>query len=101
MITYARDDNGVWRQITDDEEAAIETLVNCLKLGLGESPFYANYGIPFFDAIETQVEPSVYVNRLREKFLGWFASIEIKIIDTASYEIDVMTIKGKRYGFTI
>ena len=39
----------------------LTTLAQCLKLNLGESPFWADWGIPAYTSIVTQIHPDLYM----------------------------------------
>lgn len=51
------------------------TLVQALRLNLGESPFYANYGIPAKASLIQQIAPDFYVSLTRQYFAPYFASL--------------------------
>ena len=53
------------------------TLVQCLQLNLGESPFYSNYGIPAQQTVVTQVLPDFYAMQTQTQFAPYFASLAI------------------------
>ena len=79
MRTYGRL-NGVWTEVDSDpngnsEYVLITTLIQCLKLNLGESPFYANYGLPAQQAVQTQIPPDFYIARTQGQFSQYFASL--------------------------
>lgn len=115
MRTYGRiipDEEGaptVKRWVEVDTTAAgfndyvyITTLIQVLKLNLGESPFYANYGIPAKPTIVSQVAPDFYVAQAQAQFAGFFASLIIARapapvglpIDTPTYSVNVTTHQG-------
>jgi hypothetical protein len=80
--TYNEDGTYQWVEITTDENGFsdncwLTTLVQALKLNLGESPFYANLGIPQYQTIMTQVMPSYYVSNIQQYFAPKFASLAI------------------------
>jgi hypothetical protein len=86
MRTYGRiqneDGSKTWVQVnTDangfDDSVWTTTLAQCLKLNLGESPFHANFGIPAFQTIVTQVLPDFYVMQTQSQFAPFFASLTI------------------------
>ena len=73
---------GTWVEITTDangfnDQVNLTTLAQVLKLNLGESPFYANYGIPAQQSVMTQVFPDYYVMQTQTQFSGFFASLVI------------------------
>lgn len=107
MRTYGRvpDSEGnltKWVEVTTDENGFddyvwLTTMIQCLKLNLGESPFYASYGIPAKEAIIQQVAPDFYVSRLQRQFSQFFASLIVAkeatpIIPT--YKINLTTQQG-------
>lgn len=79
---YAKDGTYQWVEVTTDpngfsDNLWLTTLVQALKLNLGESPFYANLGIPQYQTIMTQVMPSYYVSNIQQYFAPKFASLTI------------------------
>lgn len=109
MRTWGRvtDENGnqTWVAVETDENGDssyvwLTTLIQTLKLGLGESPFYAQYGIPAQQSIVQQVYPDYYVNMTQQQFAGYFASLTITKVDRAAsptYTIDVIFRNGVSY----
>lgn len=91
MRTWARQfnsDSGLleWQQVDTDvngynDEVYVVTLEQCLKLGLGESPMYANYGIPAQQSVLTQIFPDFYSNRTVQQFRPYFANLAIQSIN--------------------
>lgn len=86
MRTYGRitNPNGTktWVEVTTDSQGFndnvyLTTLAQCLKLNLGESPFYSNYGIPAQQTVVTQVFPDYYVAQTQSQFAPYFASLSI------------------------
>lgn len=88
MRTYGRTPpdefgNRVWVQIDPDPITGANdliwfvTLAQTLRLQLGESPFYANYGLPAIQSVRTQVPPDLYVARTQQQFAQYFASLVI------------------------
>lgn len=74
------------------------TLIQCLKLERGESPFYANFGIPAQQSVVQQVFPDFYVSQTQAQFSGYFASLIVaKIQDrNPKYKINILTNAGVR-----
>jgi len=60
-----------------DDDVYLTTLAQVLKLNLGESPFYANYGIPQYQTVITQVFPDYYAMQAQTQFAPYFASLAI------------------------
>jgi hypothetical protein len=55
----------------------ITALAQVLKLNMGESPLYANAGIPQFQTIATQTYPDFYIMRIQQQYALYFASLTI------------------------
>lgn len=73
---------GTWVVVETDpngfnDSVFITALVQCLKLRLGESPIYANYGIPAQQSIVTQVYPDYYAAVTQNQFSANFAALAI------------------------
>lgn len=104
MRTYGRDENGKWVVIQtdatgDNSEVYISTLAQCLKLTPGESPFFADYGIPAQESVVTQVYPDFYVAKIQAQFAQFFASLAISRQPspdgiTPEYRVDIVTKNG-------
>lgn len=109
MRTWGRVPDGTgkqkWVVVESDENGDfsygwLTTLIQTLKLGLGESPFYAQYGIPAQQSIVTQVYPDYYVNVTQQQFAGYFASLSITKVDGAkvpTYSIQAIFFTGVTY----
>ena len=100
MRTYGKI-NGVWSKVeTDannhDDYVWITTLINNLKLVLGEAPKFAKNGIPVQDSLVTQVFPDYYVAQIQQQFAPHFFSLKIYKTQskTPTYNIDLITSKG-------
>lgn len=105
MRTYGRitnpDGTRTWVEVqTDaagrDDYVWITTLIQCLQLVLGESPFYANHGIPAQQAVIQQVFPDYYVAQTQSQFAQYFASLIVVKLDapTPTYKVDLTTNQG-------
>ncbi|HEY4437695.1 MAG TPA: hypothetical protein VGN40_16215 [Lelliottia sp.] len=106
MRTWGRvtDANGnkQWVAVEQDDSGDfsygwLTTLIQTLKLSLGESPFYAQYGIPAQQSITQQIYPDYYVNMTQQQFAGYFSSLAISKVDGAAnptYNIDVVFYNG-------
>ena len=109
MRTWGRvtDANGKKTWIAVESDASgdfsygwLTTLIQTLKLNLGESPFYAQYGIPGQQSIVQQIHPDYYVNMVQQQFAGYFASLSISKVSGAAnptYTIDVVFRNGTSY----
>ncbi len=88
MRTYGRigqidGQGGTWVEVSTDangynDQVYLTTLIQCLKLNLGESPFYGDYGIPAQQSVITQVFPDFYVAQTQSQFTPYFASLVIQ-----------------------
>jgi hypothetical protein len=108
-----------WRVTTDangfNDSVYLTDLAQVLKLNLGESPFFANYGIPAHESVVTQVFPNFFLARTQQQFAGYFASLILTPlpVDQGSadsfatgqggapaprYYINVLTNYGSRIG---
>jgi hypothetical protein len=100
-----------WVVVTDsngyNDSVWVTTLAQVCKLNLGESPFFANYGIPAHPAVVTQVYPDFYMVRTQQQFVGFFASLmltrQLNAEDddnrpAPSYLINALTNYGSRIG---
>jgi hypothetical protein len=113
MRTYGRLTDVLTRQKTwvevdtapDDSNdmVMLTTLCQCLKLNLGESPFYANYGIPARESVVSQIFPDYDVMKTQSQFAPFFAALIItkQPGSTPSYIIDVMDHQGVKQSVGI
>ena len=93
MRTWGRQysENGTyqWVEVSTDangfnDNVYLTTLVQTLQLNLGESPFFANYGIPAYQTIVTQVFPDFYAMATQEQFAPFFSSLTITRVQGSS-----------------
>ena len=56
----------------------LTNLAQVLKLNLGESPFYADWGIPAHTSVVTQIYPDYYINLTQQRFMPLFASLLVR-----------------------
>lgn len=107
MRTYGRitnpDGTKRWVVVETDADGSddlvwIVTLCQNLLLNLGESPFYANNGIPAKPSVVQQVMPDFYVWRIQALFAQRFASLIVSKQDGLDpvYNINVVTNRGER-----
>jgi hypothetical protein len=57
-------------------------LAQCLRLNLGESPFYASSGLPARQSVATQIPPDIYVARIQTQYSQYFASLVLSKVST-------------------
>ena len=113
MRTYGRvtneDGTKTWVEVTTDangynDAVTIATLAQCLKLSIGESPFYANFGINAQQSVTTQIFPDYYVQQTQQQFSPHFASLVIsKVpgITSPVYTVNLVTHQGARVSFPV
>jgi len=78
MRTYGVDpQTGQWTEVTETSYVWLATLAQTLRLNQGESPFYANYGIPAQNSVATQIPPDIAINRTQTQYAPHFASLTI------------------------
>jgi len=106
--TWGRDSTGQWVEVTTDangnnDAVYLTTLIQCLKLGLGESPFYANYGIPAQQSVLTQIFPDFYTYQTQSQFNQYFVSLTVQKVSstTPTYDINVVTHSGATISASI
>jgi hypothetical protein len=74
---------GTWTEVSTDPVTGdssyvwLTTLIQVLKLGRNESPFYANYGIPAQQSVVQQLFPDLFVALTQQQFAVYFASLII------------------------
>lgn len=93
----------LWRVVqTDDSgfntDVFLTTLCQVLLLNLGESPFFANYGLPAQPTVVSQVQPDFYVSRTQSQFAQYFAALLVtkQQSDPPTYLINVTTTQGSK-----
>lgn len=106
MRTYGRvtNDDGTKTWVVVQTDAAgkndlvwATTLIQVLKLNLGESPFFANYGIPARQSIIQQIAPDYYAMRTQQQFSQYFANLVISRVSAAAeptYRVNITTNVG-------
>ena len=107
--TYDALGNPSWVEVTTDangynDSVYLTSLAQCLKLNLGESPFYANYGIPAYQTVVTQVFPDYYVMVTQGQYASYFASLSIaRVVGATSptYNVAAVTHSGSIINATI
>lgn len=113
MRTWGRvtkpDGSRSWVAVESDDSGDftygwITTLIQTLKLGLGESPFYAQFGIPAQQTIVQQIYPDYYVNAVQTQFAQYFASLVISKVQNAenpTYNVSILTLRGASFSADI
>jgi hypothetical protein len=128
MRTYGRTQDVLtgkktwWVVLTDqngyNDSVWLTTLAQVIKLNLGESPFFANFGIPAHESVVTQIYPDFYMVRIQQQFASHFASLILTTSPIAqgspestaagqdgrpapNYNINVLTNYGSRIGVAV
>lgn len=94
-----------WVEVTTDpagnnDAVFLTTLAQNLLLGLGESPFFGDHGIPAQQSVVTNVFPDFYVTLTQQRFSQYFASLIVTRrpvgFDSPDpiYDINVVTNQG-------
>jgi hypothetical protein len=98
MRTYGRTQDVLtgkkkWWVVTTDQNGFndavyLTDLAQVVKLNLGESPFFADWGIPAHPSVVTQIYPDFYVIRIQQRFAPRFASCIITPLPVAQGSAD-------------
>ncbi len=89
-----------------DDYVYITTLIQVIKLNLGESPFYGNYGIPARQAVMQQLAPDFYVAFIQSQYSKYFASLIVYKAAAVfpprpTYNISVLMTTGTKFRVAI
>jgi len=105
MRTYGVDPKtGQWVEVTETSYIWLATLAQTLRLNLGESPFYANYGIPAQNSVHTQIPPDIAVNTAQVQYAPYFASLTItskQLAPNPIYNINAVFLNGTVLSTTV
>lgn len=112
MRTYGRitniDGTKTWVEVQTDangynDMVYVTTLCQVILLNLGESPFYANDGIPAKSSIVEQVAPDYYVTLTQQNFSSYFANLSIAKTSSnpPTYSVNVTTHQGVKLNASI
>jgi hypothetical protein len=109
MRVYGRDvKTGAWVEVQTDDTGAndyvyITALVQCLKLNINESPFWANWGIPAQQSVVQQIFPDFYVALMQQRFSPYFASLQITKVQstTPTYNVSITTNQGVKMAVSV
>lgn len=99
---------GPWTAVTTDANGSndlvyVTNLCQVLLLNLGESPFFANYGIPAQQTIQQQIYPDYYMIFTQQQFAPFFASLQITRVATfePTYNVQVLTHQGTTLSVSV
>jgi hypothetical protein len=97
-----------WVMVTTDangynDEVHVVALAQTLKLNLGESPFFGNFGIPAHQSVMQRVFPDYYVAFTQAFYSQFFAALTVAKIATPypQYTINVTTHLGAKINAAI
>lgn len=92
---------GTWTLVETDangfnQNVYFTALIQGLRLGLGESPFYANVGIPAQQSVITGIPPDYYVMNMQTLYSPYFASLMITRLVSSSplYRVSAVALNG-------
>jgi len=93
-----------WVEVDTDAQGLndavyLTTLIQNLKLVLGESPFYGDFGIPVEQSVAQQVFPDFYVSLTQQRFSPYFSSLIIVRTDDnpPTYRVNLITNQGFKF----
>ncbi len=99
---------GTWVQVATDadgynDQLYLTSLTQCLRLNLGESPFWADRGIPAHQSVITQVAPDFYAAYTQQLYSQYFASLTIQRVSgkTPAYRVNIVCHSGAALSTTV
>ncbi len=99
----------IWVEVSTDsagydDYVYITALVQTLRLNLGESPFWGNFGIPAKDSIMQQIAPDYFVAFIQQYYAPHFASLivsrDVTKVDP-TYNVQLIRNNGSQFEATI
>jgi hypothetical protein len=112
--TYDEYGNATWEEVSTDanglnDAVRLTHLCQVLQGSPGESPFYANFGIPGQQSVMQQVFPDFYVALTQAYFAPFFANLQVQSVQEVdannvpypAYKITAITNQGAVLGATI
>jgi hypothetical protein len=101
---YQSDGSYTWEKVesttySEFDYGYVTQLIQVLKLNTGESPFYANYGIPAQKSVITQIFPDYFVTQTQQQFAPYFATLIIdkKESPIPTYNINITFYNGTKF----
>jgi hypothetical protein len=82
----------------------VTALIQVLKLTTGESPFFAQAGIPAQQSVIQQVFPDYYVSLIQQAYAPFFASLQITRASNAfppTYTVTIVTNQGVKINASV
>ena len=114
MRVYGRitnpDGSKTWQVVETDPVTGsnswcyVTALAQVLLLNLGESPFYANYGLPAQQSVIQQISPDFYVSWIQQQYAQFFASLIVskdQAQATPTYNISATLFEGSPASVTV
>lgn len=99
--TYNEEGVPTWVMVTTDADGYNDsvfatTVVQSIKLNLGESPFFANIGIPAQQSVMTQIFPDYYMAYIQQYYAPNFAALSLtrQPVATPTYLVTIQTQQG-------
>jgi hypothetical protein len=100
-VNQVNGQGGTWQIVQTDANGRNDyvyatNLIQVLKLNLGESPFYADRGIPAQQSVMTQLFPDYYTYQTQKQFRQYFVSLAVSKVasPTPTYDITAVTHSG-------
>lgn len=104
---YNQDGSYTWVEVTTDangfnDAVYLTAFTQVLQLQTGESPFYADYGIPAHQSVIQQIFPDYNVYLMQQRYAQYFASLTVQKVDainrygspTPVYDVTAVTQTG-------
>lgn len=114
MRVYGRitneDGSKTWEVVETDPATGsnawcyLTAFCQALLLNLGESPFYAQIGLPAQQSVIQQIAPDYYVTRLQQQYSQYFASLTVAKVPGAAvptYDINATMFDGTPASVTV
>jgi hypothetical protein len=87
----------------------LTNLIQVIKLNLGESPFFSNWGIPAHHSIVTQIAPDYYMTLIQQRFASHFLLLTITKSEgfdedgrpSPLYNVNVITTYGAQLSVKV
>jgi hypothetical protein len=100
-----------WVEVTTDangfnDMVYLTNMIQVIRLNLGESPFFANWGIPAHTSVLTQMAPDYYMTLIQQRFAPYFTLLILTNLPNRfdgdgrpapAYQYNVVT----KYGATL
>lgn len=86
-----------------DDMVWVTTLCQTLLLNLGESPFFADYGLPAKNAVVQQIAPDFFMARTQRQFSQYFASLVVSRSASSppTYLVNITTHQGVKLNASV